>query len=515
MAKICSSIWKFVKSHIWLSSIVALIVVIVGLIVLNHKGTTYQFVTATKGSIIQSVDLTGNTTPTESVSLAFGSSGIISNVYSDLGKQVYSGQVLAELDMSDLQAQLRQAQADVATEQAKLAGLQAGAQPEDIAASQASVDKAKQDLANMYASIMDTSSDSYAKANDAVRTQLSGFFTNSETQSPLLTYATPNSQAQANAQNERAVATTDLNKWQTALGGANQSNDQLTAFLQTEVAYLSDIKQLLNSVSQTLNGAATPAAYQTNVTTALNETNTATDNLNTMSQNISSQNLTVAELQAELALKQAGSTPSDISAQEAQVGEAQASVASAQAKLQNAEIIAPISGVVTQFDAKVGELASPSTPLVSIMSSGGYEVDAGVSEIDIGKVSIGDKVSMTLDAFPNETFTGSVFYIAPAETNTGGVISYQIKISFDKADPRLKSGLTANISIQTKEDDNVLTLPEYAILQNDQGTFVETLVNKKIVQNPVTLGIQDENGNVEVLSGVTEGEQVLNIGLKS
>ena len=306
-----------------------------------------------------------------------------------------------------------------------------------------------------------------------------------------------------------------MNKWQTALGGANQSNDQLTAFLQTEVAYLSDIKQLLNSVSQTLNGAATPAAYQTNVTTALNETNTATDNLNTMSQNISSQNLTVAELQAELALKQAGSTPSDISAQEAQVGEAQASVASAQAKLQNAEIIAPISGVVTQFDAKVGELASPSTPLVSIMSSGGYEVDAGVSEIDIGKVSIGDKVSMTLDAFPNETFTGSVFYIAPAETNTGGVISYQIKISFDKADPRLKSGLTANISIQTKEDDNVLTLPEYAILQNDQGTFVETLVNKKIVQNPVTLGIQDENGNVEVLSGVTEGEQVLNIGLKS
>ena len=60
-----------------------------------------------------------------------------------------------------------------------------------------------------------------------------------------------------------------------------------------------------------------------------------------------------------------------------------------------------------------------------------------------------------------------------------------------------------------------MTLPEYAILQNDQGTFVETLVNKKIVQNPVTLGIQDENGNVEVLSGVTEGEQVLNIGLKS
>ena len=61
----------------------------------------------------------------------------------------------------------------------------------------------------------------------------------------------------------------------------------------------------------------------------------------------------------------------------------------------------------------------------------------------------------------------------------------------------------------------MLILPQYAILQNDQGTFVETLVNGKVVTNPVTLGIQDENGNVEVLSGVTAGEQVVNIGLKS
>jgi HlyD family secretion protein len=149
------------------------------------------------------------------------------------------------------------------------------------------------------------------------------------------------------------------------------------------------------------------------------------------------------------------------------------------------------------------------------MGRGGYEVDAGVSETDIGKVVLGDKVSMTLDAFPNETFDGSVFYIAPAETNTDGVISYQIKISFDKMDVRFKSGLTANINIETKQEDNALLLPQYAILQNDQGAFVETVSNNKIIQNPVLLGIEDQKGNVEVVSGVTEGEQVLNIGLKA
>jgi multidrug efflux pump subunit AcrA (membrane-fusion protein) len=108
-----------------------------------------------------------------------------------------------------------------------------------------------------------------------------------------------------------------------------------------------------------------------------------------------------------------------------------------------------------------------------------------------------------------------VFYIAPAETDTAGVISYLVKISFDKPDARLKSGLTANITIQTKQDNNVLILPQYAILQNDNGTFVETPVGNITTTTPVTLGIQDQNGNVEVLSGVTEGERVINIGLKA
>ena len=209
-------------------------------------------------------------------------------------------------------------------------------------------------------------------------------------------------------------------------------------------------------------------------------------------------------------------TTTDLSlVSDAQIAQAQASVDSIVAKIENAKIVAPISGIATQFDAKVGQFSSSNIPLVSIMSSSGYEVDSGVSETDIGKILIGNKVTMTLDAFPNEIFIGSVFYIAPAATNTGGVISYQVKISFDKLDSRLKSGLTANIDIQTKHKDNILVLPQYAILQNDQGTYVETLENNKIKQNPVTLGITDQKGNVEVISGVTAGEKVLNIGLKT
>jgi HlyD family secretion protein len=257
--------------------------------------------------------------------------------------------------------------------------------------------------------------------------------------------------------------------------------------------------------------------------------NTATKNLNTVLQNIASQKLSLAQFSSQLALLAAGTSPTDLSSQEAQVAVAEANVlglkalvlqgkanvGSVEAKYVHTEIVAPISGTITQFDAKVGEEAAQSVPLVSIMSTGGYEVDSGVSETDLGKIAVGNFATMTIDAFPGETFPGKVFYIAPAETNTLGVVSYQVKISFAHADPRMKSGLSTTITIETKHKDNVLILPQYAILQNDKGTFVETLLSGVVKENPVTLGISDQSGHVEIETGVSEGEVVLNIGLKT
>lgn len=511
---------KFMKSK-WTIGIVALVLIVgVYWFFIRSSGTTYQFIAVTRGSITETVSATGNTTPTKTVSLGFQNSGTIARVNYTLGDQVTAGAIIAQLNTATLSAALEQAQATVDAQQAQLDNLKAGSQPADIAASQAAVDTATQNLANLYASIGDASINGYAKANDAVRTQLNQFFYNGDTSSAGLTYITSNFQAQNNAQSERVTAGAALDAWQNQLTNMPQSNAALAAFSQKELSYFATVQQLLNSVGETLDNApglsaATLSTYKADVSTAINEVNTASANLNTITQNIASQQAAVAQAQAALALKKAGSTPQAIAVQQAQVEEAQAGVASAEANLQNAEIVAPISGVLTQQDAKVGQQSSPNTPLVSIIGNGGFEVDTGVSDTDVGKLTVGDTVTMTLDAFPNETFTGSVFYIAPAETNTTGVISYQVKIAFDKPDARLKSGLTANITIQAKQDNNVLILPQYAILQNDSGTFVETLAGKIATTSPVTLGIQDQNGNVEILSGVTLGEQVINIGLKT
>jgi multidrug efflux pump subunit AcrA (membrane-fusion protein) len=71
-----------------------------------------------------------------------------------------------------------------------------------------------------------------------------------------------------------------------------------------------------------------------------------------------------------------------------------------------------------------------------------------------------------------------------------------------------------NCDITTQTEPDALILPQYAVLQNDQGAFVKTLQGNTVIQVPVTLGIQDNQGNVEIVSGATEGEKVINLGLK-
>ena len=510
------------KSHLVNSAIILVLVIGVYFGFFRNSKAPAELITVTKGSITEVVSITGNTTPTQSVSLGFQNSGTIAYVYRNLGDKVSAGEVVAKLNMANLSASLQQAQANVAVQQAKLDGLKAGSRPADIASSQAALQKAQQDLANLYSSISDAATSGYAKANDAVRTQLSTFFSNAETNQPQLNFQTSNPQAASNAVSLRLSASIELNIWQQELAGIStlSSPDALITVLRNNLSRLTTIQNLLNASSVVLDGsinlsAAQLAANKASVTAGLTEVNSSMSSLNSISQSIAYQQATVAQAQAQLSLKQSGSTVQDIAAQQAQVDQAQAGVASAMANLQGAEIIAPISGVVTQQDAKIGQLASPGSPLVSIIGNKGFEMVAGVSETDIGKLTFGNKVTITLDAFPNEVFSGSVFYIAPAQTNNQGVITYQVKISFDQADPRLKSGLTANIKIETRRKDGALILPQYAILQNDKGTFVEVTENKKVKQIPVVIGIRDEKGNVEIMSGVTEGMKVLNIGLKS
>ena len=510
----------FLSSKLGIISLVVLVILVGGYwYFFAGTKTPQQFVTVTSGPITETVSVTGNTTPVESVSLGFGTSGTISRVYTAVGNTVSVGTVLATLNTSDINAQLAEAQASVDAATANLHKLQAGATPETIDVSRAQLAVAKQSLNNAYSGVRTTLANAYAQANDAVRNQIQPFFINAETTSPQLTFSVADFSTENQILDSRVQASEELNTWQTEIATLGTDPTSVDQALTSAATRLSVVQRLL-STSVTIATEAiglssvTETTYRANATAGLTEVNAALSAINSAQQAIATGEANVAQLSAQLDATTAGATPQDIEAARAQVAQAQANVASIEAKVQNSEIVAPQSGVVTQCDAKVGQVATVGSSLISIISSNAYEVDAQVPETDIGKIAVGDAVSMTFDAFQGETFSGKVFYIDPAETITQGVVDYKIKISFNTPDPRMKSGLTSNLTIQTNHKDNVLILPQYAVLQNDSGTFVEILQNNKTVDVPVTLGIQDESGNVEIASGVTSGEQVLNIGLK-
>ncbi len=491
----------------------------------SRNGQGYQFVSVTQGTIAQVVSVTGNTTPINSVDLSFPAGGTIAAVYKNAGDRVSNGTVLVQLDTNSLQAQLAQAQAAVDAAQATLENLQAGATPQEVQVSKTALASAQQTLANAYSSIPNAVVDAYAKANDAVRNQISAFYNNPDTTNPQLSFSVSDSQVMNNANSERIQAGAVLDAWANETAAlssvtSTSSTSTLALALSHSTDHLSVITTMLNTDAVAIVDAigitnTTAATYKNAIASAITEVNTAASAITTLQQNIASEDAAVAQAEAQLAATLAGSTSQAIAAQQAQVEQAQANVQNIKVQIANATLASPIDGVVTVQNAKVGEVAAAGQTVTSVISANHFEVDTYVPETDIGKVAIGDPVDMTFDAFPGETFKGKVFYIDPAETIQGGVVDYLVKVSFNAPDTRIKSGLTANLDINTQTDQNALILPQYAIVQNASGTYVDVLKNGKEAQVPVTLGIRDQNGNVEILSGLTKGQQVINVGLKA
>ncbi len=486
--------------------IVVAVLGIGGYFLFRPKTVVYQFATVEQGSIAETVSVTGNTAPVSSVSLGFGNSGVVAQVYSSVGENVIQGQVLAELNKSDLQAQIKQAKINIDIQQANYEKIANGATATDI-----NVAKAQVQTAQVALDQIKNQQDTLVK-NAKKNLLNSGFVVATEDR--------------ASNQIPPEISGTYLKDGEGQIIIKEYPSEGGISFSTTGL--VSAIGMVNTEIPQPLGDTGLYIKYsntnnQTEWIINIPDKQSAQYLQNFNAYQIALSNETQLITNAEAVLNQANASlnalvttarPEDVSQAKAQVENARAGVQSLEAKLQNSQIVAPISGVITQFDAKVGQFATPGTALIFIISGNSFEIDALISETDVGKVAVGNKVSMTLDAFPNETFTGEVFYIDPAQTANEGVVGYKIKVAFDKVDSRMKSGLTANLNIETRHKDDVFILPQYAILQNDKGTFVEVIQNNTIKDLPVILGLQDRNGNVEIVSGVTKGEQVINIGLK-
>ena len=210
-----------------------------------------------------------------------------------------------------------------------------------------------------------------------------------------------------------------------------------------------------------------------------------------------------------------------------QVNTAQENVRKAQTNLGYATITSPIDGVVLSKSVEEGQTvaASFSTPELFTIAQDltNMQVIANIDEADIGNVKVGQRVSFTVDAFPDDTFQGSVKQVRQQPTTSSNVVTYEVVISAPNSDLKLKPGLTANVSIFTMERNNVLAVPSKALrfepnealLKKDQRiedvkapNKVWTLEGNVFKAHKVEIGTT--NGTLtEVLSGIAEGAEVL------
>jgi len=511
---------KFLKIRLRTWAILLVVIFFVVLIATRFGGADdekKEQIEVRRGSIMQNVIVTGKTEPKQDVELAFERGGKVAHVFVKIGDQVSPGKVLAELDRAELYAQFLDAKANLDSQIAKLDELKKGTRIEDIKIKQTELEKAEQDLANYYRDVPDVANDSYVNANDAVRKQADEIFSDDESQSPQLSFSISNSQLETNLEASRSALTEALGQWKSEIGALAQSSpatalDTALTITTTRLLHVRDLLNLIMSaiIANTGLSQTTITSYKANITTALTNVNTSIARVNSKTQSILSQKLAVRKIQDELSLKLAGSTPEAIRAQEASARQAEAKVKVAEAQLAHTVLRAPIAGIVTQQDAKVGEIVGTNVKLVTLISQGELKIEANVPEADIAKITIGNRAEVTLDAYGNHVVFGAhVVAIDPGETVIDGVPTYKTTILFDTYDARARTGMTANVTIETAKKEDALILPQRVIVNKDRDSFVSLVEGETTRQVKVTTGIRGSDGNIEIVDGVREGDQII------
>ena len=210
-----------------------------------------------------------------------------------------------------------------------------------------------------------------------------------------------------------------------------------------------------------------------------------------------------------------------------QVASSKENVQRAQTNLGYATITSPIDGTVISKSVEEGQTvaASFNTPELFTIAKDltNMQVVANVDEADIGNVKEGDRVTFTVDAYPDDTFEGTVKQVRLEATTTNNVVTYEVVISAPNADLKLKPGLTANVTIYTQERSGVLAVANKAlrftptketvgkdmkIVDCKGKNKVWTLNDKTLTAHPVTIG-QSDGINTEITKGLKQGDKIV------
>lgn len=538
----------------WIGWAVALVLIAAGYFWYSqtHKPNPLgKMITAkvTRGDLMETVTATGSVAAQTGAEVHIGSqiTGIVKRLHADVGQTIKAGSIIAELDLPDLAATLRESQdallaAETKTRQAKTTLEQTTSEVmSQLQQAEATVESMRQ---KYYAARSSASQSKETVPTDVLRAQnnlnsmIAALGTSQATLKQTEAGAALNiqvsqaalSQAKANA----AKSDADLVRNQALYNQQFLSASDLDTFIATAKVNREAVdtaeknveltKQKVDADLETAKDAVAQAdqnvkAARAALQAAMSEHHAVAAQV----ANMADARAALAESEAALAVSKANLQTIILRKQDyaqAQDAERQARnlVAYNQAQLDKSIIRSPISGTVLNLAVQQGEtlaagLAAPTVILVADLDR--LEVDAYVDETDIGKVALGQQVQVTVDAFPQKVFKGVVYKIASGSTIQQGVVTYDVSVKLFNQGHLLKPDMTATATFIVGSQHDVLLVPSVAVqtgVKSSKVNVLETVDGQpKIVPTTVKTGGTD-GLNTQVISGLKEGDTIVVAG---
>ncbi|MEA3407737.1 MAG: efflux RND transporter periplasmic adaptor subunit [Chloroflexota bacterium] len=409
-----------------------------------------ETVAVERGAIEGLVSTTGSLKAERSQRLTFSMAGRVAEVLAEKGDMVEADQVLARLDGSDLRLNLRQAEAALQLNEAQLSRTLKGASEEEIASAEAALASAKANLQDLR---------------------------------------------KGATEREKELAQLSIDQAKNSLWSAQASRDAICG----RVGRGATEADCDSAEAQVLNAEVAVGIAETKYEQLLEPPKASA---------VASAEAQIA--QAESTLEQLMSNPSaeDIAISEAQVRQAQVSVDMAREKLEDLVLCAPFAGQLAAWELNPEELVSAGTPVGTLIDARRYHISVNIDETEIGQVAVGQKVHISLDAFPGEDIVGRVSQIDLAGESVQGLVVYGVRIDIEDTDLPLKPLMTAAVDIVVEKKDGVLLVPNRALRRDEKGKYVEVLENNVPTRLAIETGISDDE-RTEIVSGLEEGQEVI------
>lgn len=508
---------------------------------------TYRTATVERTDIRKTVSATGFVQPLTTVDIKSRAGGEVKKLAVDIGTYVKPGDLIATIDPTDSMTAYNQAQSDVSAANARVSQAQQTEQLQRLTAATAiaqaeagvTAAQARYEQAVQQAKVQPSLTDAAIKqarasllsAQEQLK-QLRGGSdpqTRAEVQSSLATAEANLANAELQVKRQESLL---------AKGFVSQSSvDQ--ARTQRDVA-----KAQADSVrvrSSTVGGVQTSliAAAEARVAEArasLRSAEAQKVQIGLRNQDVANARAALLQAQANLDTARAnraqiGIRAADIESAKAQIARSQAQFGNAKVQLESTTIRAPRAGVILQKYVEQGTIItsgqsfnSVGTSIVQIGDLSRIFVNAQVDEADIAQVAVGQKVKVTLDAFPEEEFEGRVRRVDPRGTTDQNVTTILTQVEILKPNRRLRPGLNSECEFVVAEKEGVLAVPARAIRNKQGKKFVLVLTpdpTKKpdpkapgggeagtTAERVVETGLETGD-TIEIVSGLKEGDKVV------